>query len=419
MQDEDINIKQQMTIILLIVFIGFVGNAMSYPIFAPLFLHPQHGGIIPETWFSNSRNIFLGITLAAYPFGQFIGSPILGSYSDRYGRKKILVLSIVGTSIGYLLSAISLIFHHLSLLVFSRLFTGLMEGNVAIATSMIADLKEVNKQRSFGLFYGVAAIGYVIGPLLGGFFSDTKIVSWFSFFLPFILACLLAIIIAFLTIFKIKETHFQNNSKEIKVLAQFNLIKRLRSIFQNKLLKSIMICSLIFTLSIDIFYELGPVYLTGRWQLLSGGIAIFNFNLSLFLAIGSSLLPHWLARFFSTKSVIITCISLTAIFLLAIVLIPSKIIIFILFGLIGLSIAVGTTNLMVELSDLAEHEIHGEVMGTQWGLRMLGDSIICLIGGVLIIISVSLPLIISCLISVIGLIFYQKNYLKKLNNDVT
>lgn len=57
--------KQQLWIILLIVFIGFVGTSIAYPIFPPLFLHPENSSIIPAHWSENYRSILLGIALAA------------------------------------------------------------------------------------------------------------------------------------------------------------------------------------------------------------------------------------------------------------------------------------------------------------------------------------------------------------------
>ncbi len=75
--------KKQFWVILIIVFLGFVGISMPYLIFPALFLNPDYS-IIPNAWGDTSRAIFLGITLAAYPLGQFLGSPILGSLSDDY-----------------------------------------------------------------------------------------------------------------------------------------------------------------------------------------------------------------------------------------------------------------------------------------------------------------------------------------------
>src|SRR3990167_6466948 len=167
--------QQQLFIILLIVFIGFMGTSIAYPIFPPLFLHPVHGSIIPDDWNQNSRNIFLGIALSAYPLGQFIGSPILGGWSDRGGRKDILILSLTGSTLGYLLSAIALYINSLWLLLLSRFITGLMEGNFAIVRAMAADLHSISKYKSFGKMNAVAGSGYVMGPILGGLLSDNTV----------------------------------------------------------------------------------------------------------------------------------------------------------------------------------------------------------------------------------------------------
>lgn len=79
---------KQLWIILLIVFISFIGSSIAYPIFPPLFLQSSDQLIISPEWSDTSRRILLGLTLAIFPLGQFIGSPILGRNSDLYGRKK-------------------------------------------------------------------------------------------------------------------------------------------------------------------------------------------------------------------------------------------------------------------------------------------------------------------------------------------
>ena len=112
----------QLRILLLVVFFGFVGVAIPYPIFAPLFLHPgAHAGFINDVpvYF---RSLLLGITLAAYPLGIFFGAPILGTFADRHGRKPVLLFSLGIAASGYLLSGFSLDCQCLWLLVFSRFF---------------------------------------------------------------------------------------------------------------------------------------------------------------------------------------------------------------------------------------------------------------------------------------------------------
>lgn len=406
--------KKQLWVILLIVFIGFIGTSIAYPIFPPLFLHPGPHSIIPSTWNENTRSLFLGLALAAYPFGQFVGSPILGGCSDRYGRKRMLMLSLTGSVLGYLLSALALQFNWLWILLFSRFITGLMEGNLAIVRAMATDLESISRYKSIGRINGMSAIGYVMGPLVGGFLSDNTLVAWFSFAFPFFLSMLFSLAAAILAACLLHEKQTLPSSHELTIWKRFNLFARFKALFRtSQTLKYLLIISTIFTFAVDIFYEFGPVYLTGLWSMTPAGLAIYNSILSFTLAMGSGWLPHHLSLRYDIKRVIaIAMFSTAAIFGLMTIL-PYKIFIFILFGIAGLSISTVNTNMTIQISHSADKTIQGEALGAQLSLRMLGDAIICLIGGVLIVSSILLPIAISCFIAA----FAAGLYLLRLRKD--
>jgi DHA1 family tetracycline resistance protein-like MFS transporter len=405
--------QQQLWVILLIVFIGFIGTSIAYPIFPPLFLHPAYGAIVPVSWHANARSIFLGIALAAYPLGQFIGSPILGSCSDRYSRKIILMISLAGSAIGYLLSALSIQWNALWLLLASRFLTGLMEGNLAIVRAMAMELTSMSKFKSLGRINGMCAIGYVMGPLLGGYLSDKHLVSWFSFAFPFFLATVFAILAMLLAAFKLTEKQRETIPTEISIWQRFNLIKRFKLLFKsNPALKYLFIVGTLFTFSADIFYEFGPVYLTGLWGMTPADIAVYNGILSVALGIGSVWLPHHLAQYFSIKRIVAVGMLITAMIFILLTIFPSPIFAFVLFGLSGLSIATVNTNMTVQISNTAHQTIQGEAIGTQLSLRMLGDALICLTGGFLILSSFTLPLALSCLFA-LGAVSVYLTYKKE------
>jgi MFS transporter, DHA1 family, tetracycline resistance protein len=395
------------------VFIGFVGTSIAYPIFPPLFLHPKESTIIPITWDVSTRSILLGIALAAYPLGQFIGSPILGGCSDYYGRKKMLMLSLTGSAFGYLFTMLALQFNILWLLLASRFITGVMEGNLAIVRAMATDLKSISKYKSLGRINGVAAIGYVTGPLFGGFLSDSHLVSWFSYAFPFFLAMTFAFVAVLLAALKLSDKKQDTIYSSVTIMQRFNLIKRFKFLFsKSRSLKYLLIISTIFTFSADIFYEFGPVYLTGLWSMTPAGIAIYNAILSLTLAFGSGWLPHYFSSRVSTERVIATAMLMTAIIFGLLVIYPSIILAFVLFGLVGLSIAIVNTNLTIQVSDSVDGYIQGEALGAQLSLRMLGDAIICLVGGILIVTSVMLPIAISSFIAIGALFVYTVKFLR-------
>ena len=96
-------------------------------------------GMLPAALSLTERSLVLGALLAVYPLGQFLGSPVLGALSDRYGRRPILIGSLAATTALYAGIAAALEVKKLLLLMLVSFLTGLSEANVVIAQGAIAD----------------------------------------------------------------------------------------------------------------------------------------------------------------------------------------------------------------------------------------------------------------------------------------
>ena len=371
--------KQHFWVILTIVFLGFIGISMPYLIFPPLFLNSSYA-FLPEACTEANRALFLGITLAAYPFGQFIGSPILGRLSDIYGRKKFLSGSLLVASISNLFSGIAIANQQLGLLIVSRFIAGLMEGNIAIARAMASDIKTISKHKSFGKINASSSFAYLLGPLFGGLLSART-----GYSTPFFLISILFFFLSGLSALLLK------NSVVEPVKGAFwqrmNLFQRVSEIFSNKQMKFFLIISTSYTLAIDIFFEFGPVYLTIKWALSPAKLILYNGLLCLGLTIGNGWLPTYITRYTSNHLAIVAGIGGFALFILCIALVNSTFFMMLLFGLAGLAIGLAITLITVNISDSGSEALQGEIMGTQQSLRVLGDGIICLFGGALLILS--------------------------------
>lgn len=397
--------KRQFWVILVIVFFGFVGISMPYLIFPALFLNPAYS-IVPASWSHSSRALLLGVTLAAYPLGQFIGAPILGSLSDDYGRKRLLSGSLLITALCTLLTGLAIEWQHLGLLIASRFTAGLMEGNIAIARAMAADLTSISKHKSFGKINAVTSIAFLLGPLLGGLLTEKDLSEDFTTSTPFYFTCILFFCLAGLSVL-ILETDVVNTRIEKQSFWQrINLFKRLSTLFLNKRLQFLMIISTCFTLAVDIFYEFGPVYLTVKWALSPGQLVLYNGVLCLALAAGNGWLPSLVSSRVSNRLAIIYSIGGLAFFLIGMVLTNSTFVMISLYVLSGFVIGLAVTLLTVKISNSAPDNIQGEVMGVQISLRVLGDAIICLFGGALLLLSSKLILIIAAVMSIGAMLYY-------------
>lgn len=397
--------KKQFWIILFIVFLGFLGISLPYLIFPALFLNPDYS-ILSADWGESSRMLLLGGTLAAYPLGQFLGSPILGSLSDDYGRKKLLATSLLLAALCNTLTGVAIAWQHLGLLIVSRFAAGIMEGNIAIARAMAADLSEITKHEAFGKINAASSIAYLIGPLLGGLMTEKELFEGFTTATPFYLAGIFFLFLAGLTAIVMESAPFSLPAEKRSFWQRINLVKRLTLLFSNKRLQFLMILSTWFTLAVDIYYEFGPIYLTVKWELSPAQLVIYNGLLCLGLAIGNGWLPSVAVSRLSNRSAIFYSIGGFALFVIGMVLTDTPLLMMLLFTLSGLVIGLAVTLITVKISDSVPDNIQGEVMGVQLSLRVLGDAAICLLGGLLLLLSSKLILAISAAMAFALMAYY-------------
>ncbi|MCH9632170.1 MAG: hypothetical protein S4CHLAM6_04990 [Chlamydiae bacterium] len=406
--------KKQFTVILIVVFLGFLGISMPYLIFPSLFLNPEYS-FLPIGWDKSSQVIFLGMTLAAYPFGQFIGSPILGALSDEYGRKTLITWTLIFSAIASVLSGVAITMHQLWLLILSRFIAGLMEGNVAIARAMCADLKKISKHKTFGRINAASSIAYLVGPLLGALITNKNIFSKLTTSTPFYFISILFVFLSALAFFILKKSPTSMLAQRRTLWQHLNLVKRLQNLFSNKYLKTLLITSTCFTLAVDIFYQFSPIYLTEKWMTSPSQLILYNGSACIGLVIGNGWFPVFISTRFSTWRGIWYSMGSYSIVLLLIISFNSSSLMVLLFALAGITIGVVVTLITVKISDSTTNDIQGEVMGTQLSLRVLGDGIICLIGAALMIISSKIILITASMLVIATLTYSLKRRVLKTN----
>ena len=108
--------------------------------------------------------------MASYAAAQLVGAPLLGRLSDRYGRRPILLASVLGTFLGFLLLGFA---NALWMLFASRIIDGLTGGNLSIAQAYISDVTDAkNRARGLGMIGAAFGLGFIIGPAAGGVLSQ-------------------------------------------------------------------------------------------------------------------------------------------------------------------------------------------------------------------------------------------------------
>lgn len=261
--------KSRLLPILLVNFISMLGFSLVIPFLVVIVL--KLGG----------NDMVYGFLGATYSFFELIGAPVLGSWSDKYGRRKILLISQAGTFLAWVVFLIGILLPdtrlHLPfnivlsiplLLIFlARATDGITGGNISVANAYLADIssKEDRKQ-NFGKMSAAANFGVIFGPLLAGVLGAT---AWGNV-LPVIATALISLVVVFVIYFKLHDVTPKETNNQVKLKLSGEMLE----IFKIEYVPFFMILYFFIFLSFNFFYVAFPVYVAGRlhWSVLNIGV---------------------------------------------------------------------------------------------------------------------------------------------------
>ncbi|MFB3057553.1 MAG: MFS transporter [Ignavibacteriaceae bacterium] len=292
--------------ILLVNFIGTLGYSIILPFLIILVI--RFGG----------DELIYGIMGATYSFFQLIGAPILGNWSDRYGRKKILLLSQVGTFLAWVLFIVALLIPDtklfnmnissgsllltmpLVILFLARALDGITGGNVSVANAYLADVTtEDDRKKNYGKMAAAANLGFIIGPAMAGVLGATV----FGELLPVTAAMIISLIAIFVIAFIMPESNpcilsrpldakrinkiFGQEQKDCYKLTGAEKVS-FRNVLRLKNIPFMLLLYFLIFLAFNFFYVAFPIHaIQGlSWNLLKLGVFFSLMGLILVLVEG-------------------------------------------------------------------------------------------------------------------------------------
>jgi DHA1 family tetracycline resistance protein-like MFS transporter len=329
--------KNTLLPLLLITFIGTLGFSIVLPFL--VFLVTDLGG----------NAIIYGIISAAYPAFQLIGAPMLGRWSDIYGRKKILLLSHGGTLAGWIVFLVALflpvqnlfnigapmiigtfaITLPLAVLFIARAIDGLTGGNVSVADAYVADISsDEDRSKNFGKIAISSNLGFIVGPAIAGILGATA----YGEVLPVLAALILSSVVLAVIVFFLKETKcsilmeipekkhvgrvFSFEPKECYKTANPQRLK-FRDVFKLKYISFLLVLYFLIFLGFNIFYTSFPIHAVDGlgWTVTQMGI-FFAVLSAIMVLVQGPLLQKALKKFSEEQLVIIGSVILGANFIL-------------------------------------------------------------------------------------------------------
>ncbi|MDQ1194653.1 tetracycline efflux MFS transporter Tet(30) [Agrobacterium sp. SORGH_AS 787] len=255
--------NKALIVILAAVALDAIGAGLIFPILPDL-LHEVTGG--------NDIGFLYGLMLAVFAIMQFVFSPVLGALSDRFGRRPVLLLSLAGTLIDYLVMGLSPLGW---VLVVGRAVAGITSANMAVASAYITDITPADQRaQRFGTIGAVMSTGFIIGPVIGGVMGAWWLRS------PFLVAALFNGLNFLVALFVLPESRSANETRfELKEL---NPLRPLLWLWNFKELLPLVIVFVVFGLVAAIPGTIWVLYGAERfgWDSVHLGLSLSVFGVS-------------------------------------------------------------------------------------------------------------------------------------------
>lgn len=363
-------------IIALIALVNMLGYGIVIPI---LYAYSKKFGL------SDFQN---GLLFAMFSICQFLSTPIIGRLSDKYGRRPLLLISIIGTALSFFTMAFA---PNVLFLFIARALDGLTAGNIPVAFAVISDsTKPEERPRAFGIIGAAFSFGFVFGPAISAFTLGL------GASMPFIIAGIITVIAVLLTAMYLPETN--KHMGEVKKGKLFNFHLLWHTLFDENVGPTFLI-SLIFFLAFAcaIIYGFQPFTLKVL-KLTPTQNAILFTMFGVVGLISQTFLVQGFSKMFGLKKAFSTAIIFTAVAFF-IMYLSRSIAVFVV-----ASIILGTFNNIVQtllptiLSQEADAKSQGSIMGLNASYQSIGMIIGPILGGVIATIAIPLPFLVGSIL---------------------
>lgn len=351
--------------IIFVVFIDLLGFSLILP------LLPYYA----ETFRANS--FVTGLLVASYAAAQLVGAPLLGRLSDRYGRRPILIASVFGTFLGFLLLGFA---STLWMLFAARIIDGLTGGNISVAQAYITDVTDAkDRSKGLGMIGAAFGLGFIIGPVTGGFLSQ-----WGYAVPAFVAAALsfinLVLIYAWLPESLNSERRADSAKKQQPALTLGALLQALQRPFTG----SLLITRFFFGLAFAIFQTIFSLYTLAKFNLSARDTGLLLTYVGILSVIVQGFLVGRIANKFREDIVIVAGVGLMAVSLAGWAMAPSVIALLVVLTPTAIAGGILNTLLSSTLTKAVKPQEVGGILGLAASVESATRIFAPVIGGALL-----------------------------------
>jgi DHA1 family tetracycline resistance protein-like MFS transporter len=404
--------QRPLIIVLFTIFIDLIGFGILIPIIPQLLANPSSPFyLLPKGYTLQQGYIVLGFLIGIFPFMQFLATPILGQLSDRYGRRKILAISLAGTALSYVVFAYGIITRNIPLLFIARAFDGITGGNLAVAQAAVADITAPkDRAKNFGLIGAAFGLGFIAGPYIGGKLADPTLVSWFNAATPFWFAAILAglntvsVLLYFPETLKVIRTETIRWSQSL-----FNILKA----FKIKGMRTLFLTSFLFQAGFTLYTTFFSIFLIRKFGYTQGNIGDFFAYIGIWVALTQAVVTRSMTKLFSEVTILRISLFGMAIFILDYFVPTTSLGLHFVTPFMAMFTGLSMATSVALISRSADSSIQGEVLGINASVQALAQAIPPVLSGYIAAsLDPNAPIVISaiviCIAGIVFNIFYKR-----------
>jgi multidrug resistance protein len=368
----------------ILVFICVI-NSLGFGIIVPLiYSYGKKFGITEQT---------LGILTASFSIAQFFATPLLGALSDKWGRKPLLAISLIGTCLSFVLFAFA---QSVIMLFAARILDGITGGNISVAQAMISDSStSKDRAKKFGILSSAFGLGFVLGPAAGG------LLSRFGMQVPFYFAAVIALIGALCTIFLLKETHTKDNRAEKDKAEAFSFVS-LITVMKRPVIGTAIFTGFLLTMAQFIMIIGFQTFSVDVLKLSPSQIGLFYAGFGVTGIIMQLCVPFF-TKVFSSRSVILLLSTMICLGAMAMAGFTNTFLLFaVCLFVYGLFNGLRNPMLNAMIADQNDESEQGKVLGVNQSYTSIGQTLGPIAAGLVTVISVHSVFFLSALFILFG-----------------
>ena len=303
-------------------------------------------------------------------------APVLGELSDVYGRKRLLTLGVGLLAISQVFFGFGIEIGSLALILISRSIAGFAGANFSIAQAAIADVSTPeHRARNFGMIGAAFGLGFIIGPVLGGWLvsltGNPATPFWFAGFLGMINILSISLFLP--------ETRAR--SEAVHNFSILKGVRNVRSAVKEYTMRELYLAQFLFISGFTFFTSFSAIFIVHRFGFSEGQVGTFFGFVGFWMVLTQALLLRIVTKVYKPRQILFVSLPLLGCVLLVYPFVPSVLVLYMLMPFLAIAMGLSTANMTALISSRASNDTQGAVLGISGSLAALAQGVIPILAG--------------------------------------